>query len=315
MKEGCLMAYQYNHGVLFYHQHSGLNKIHEGLGEVTVALTQLCKKFSIQLSENEGDIERYCEQIAQSNHAEHVDVLFILGGDGTVNELINGVLKNKLNLPIGVIPGGTFNDFAKTLNLSNNAGDAACDLLLSEPKSYDVMKVNDQYALNFAGIGLMVQNAENVEGKSKDVFGKLSYISSTFKTLANPEHFKYELDIDGQSYTGETSMILFANGRFIGGGKIPMTDLSPSDGQLSTFIFNNYSISILKDIFSLRDSMTWNEISDNIKHIPSHHIHLSTTPRMHVDVDGEINFETPITIDIHSQKITLLTVPDTNQNN
>ncbi|RIO45875.1 lipid kinase, partial [Staphylococcus hyicus] len=101
----------------------------------------------------------------------------------------------------------------------------------------------------------------------------------------------------------------------IGEVKRVMSDLCGSDGELSSFILNNDSNSIIKDIFSLRDSMTWNEISDNIKHIPSHHIHLSTTPRMRVDVDGEINFETPITIDIHSQKITLLTVPDTNQNN
>lgn len=314
MKVGNKMTQKYKHGLLFYHQHSGLNKIHEGLGEVTEALTQLCKKFSIQLSENEGDIERYCQQISENNNAEEIDVLFILGGDGTVNELINGVLKNNLDLPIGVIPGGTFNDFAKTLNLSNRASDAAHDLLLAEPEAYDVMKINnDQYALNFAGIGLMVQNAENVERKSKDVFGKLSYISSTFKTLTNPEHFDYELEIDGETYTGETSMILFANGRFIGGGKVPMTDLSPSDGQLSTFIFNNYSISILKDIFSLRDSMTWNEISENIQHIPSHHIRISTTPKMRVDIDGEIDFETPITIDIEPQKIKLLTALPTNQ--
>ncbi|UEX89766.1 diacylglycerol/lipid kinase family protein [Staphylococcus ratti] len=303
------MTHKYKNGLLFYHQHSGLNKIHEGLGDVTVALTQLCKKFSIQLSEEEGDIARYCQRIAQTDNADGLDVLFILGGDGTVNELINGIIKNQLDLPVGVIPGGTFNDFAKTLNLSNNASHAAYDLLSSEPKAYDVMKVNDQYALNFAGIGLMVQNAENVEGKSKDVFGKLSYISSTLKTLANPEHFNYELNIDGKTYTGDTSMILFANGRFIGGGKVPMTDLSPTDGELNTFIFNNYSISILKDIFSLRDSMTWNEISENIKHIPSYNIHLSTTPHMRVDIDGEINLKTPISIEICAQKIKLLTVP------
>ncbi|WP_457826097.1 diacylglycerol kinase family protein, partial [Staphylococcus aureus] len=66
------MTQKYKHGLLFYHQHSGLNKIHEGLGEVTEALTQLCKKFSIQLSENEGDIERYCQQISENNNAEEI---------------------------------------------------------------------------------------------------------------------------------------------------------------------------------------------------------------------------------------------------
>lgn len=302
------MAPQYEHGVLFYHQHSGLNKIHEGLGEVTVALTQLCKRFTIQLSENEGDIEKYCQRIQDQNNCEDIDVLFILGGDGTVNELINGVLKYDLNLPVGIIPGGTFNDFAKTLNLSTKAGPASQDLLLASPQKYDVMKVEDQYVLNFAGIGLMVQNAENVQGKSKDLFGKLSYITSTLKTLSNPKPFNYTLDIDGQTYTGETSMLLFANGRFIGGGKIPLMEMSPSDGELNTFIFNNYSMSILKDIFSLRDSMMWSEISDNIEHIPSRHIHVQTEPSMRVDIDGEIALDTPVDIEIIPQAIELLMV-------
>ncbi|MBI5974039.1 diacylglycerol/lipid kinase family protein [Staphylococcus canis] len=301
------MAHRYKHGLLFYHQHSGLNKIHEGLGEVTTALTQLCQRFSIQLSENEGDIEKYCREIKENQNPENIDVLFILGGDGTVNELINGVLQNELDIPIGVIPGGTFNDFAKTLNLSPKAGQASEDLLSATPESYDVIKIGDRYALNFAGVGLMVQNAENVEGKSKDIFGKLSYVTSTLKTLANPIEFEYHLEIDGETYTGTTAMILIANGRFIGGTKVPMSEISPSDGQLETFIFNSHSISILKDLFSLKDSMTWNEIPENIQFIPSHKITMKTDPEMSVDVDGEINITTPITLEVVPNAVRLLT--------
>ena len=54
------MTKKYNHGVLFYHEHSGLKDIYQGLGEVTKSLSSMCKHFSIQLSENEGDIKGYC---------------------------------------------------------------------------------------------------------------------------------------------------------------------------------------------------------------------------------------------------------------
>ena len=103
-----------------------------------------------------------------------------MGGDGTVNELINGVMKYDLDLPIGIIPGGTFNDFTKTLNL-NRLQKASEQLLSSHIESYDVMKVNDNYVLNFVGLGLIVQNAENVQEGRKDIFGKLSYVGSTVK--------------------------------------------------------------------------------------------------------------------------------------
>ena len=303
------MENKYNHGVLFYHEHSGLKDIYEGLGEVTKSLSSMCKHLSIQLSENEGDIIKYCEAIKNDKYGSEIDILFILGGDGTVNELVNGVMQHDLHLPVGIIPGGTFNDFTKTLNLDPNFKNASSQLLSAQVGSYDVMKVNDTYVLNFVGLGLIVQNAENVQEGSKDVFAKLSYIGSTVKTLMNPSKFDFELNIDGRKETGNTSMLLIANGPNIGGGRVPLTDLSPQDGKVDTFIFDDQSFSILNDIFKKRDSMNWNEITEGIDHSPGQHITLSTEPNMKVDIDGEISLETPIEIEVLPKAIQLLTFP------
>lgn len=304
------MENKYNHGVLFYHEHSGLKDIYEGLGEVTKSLSSMCKHLSIQLSENEGDIIKYCESIKNHEYGTDIDILFILGGDGTVNELVNGVMRRDLSLPIGIIPGGTFNDFTKTLNLDSNFKNASSQLLSAQVGSYDVLKVNDTYVLNFVGLGLIVQNAENVQEGSKDVFGKLSYIGSTVKTLMNPSKFDFTLNVDGREEKGHTSMLLIANGPNIGGGRIPLTDLSPQDGEANAFIFDEQSFSILNDIFKKRDSMNWNEITEGIGHIPGRHFTLSTEPNMKVDIDGEISLETPIEIEVLPKAIQLLTFPD-----
>ncbi|HEA6898687.1 TPA: diacylglycerol kinase family lipid kinase [Staphylococcus aureus] len=304
------MENKYTHGVLFYHEHSGLKNINQGIGEVTTALSSICKHLSIQLSENEGDIIKYCQEIKTKNYAKDVDILFILGGDGTVNELINGVMTHDLQLPIGILPGGTFNDFTKTLNIAPNHKQASEQMISAQVGTYDVIKINNQYALNFVGLGLIVQNAENVQDGSKDIFGKLSYIGSTVKTLLNPTQFNYKLSIDDKTYSGETTMILTVNGPFIGGSRIPLTDLSPQDGELNTFIFNEQSFSILNDIFKKRDSMNWNEITQGIEHIPGKKISLTTDPAMKVDIDGEISLETPIDIEVIPNAIQLLTVND-----
>ncbi|HEG7223587.1 TPA: diacylglycerol kinase family lipid kinase [Staphylococcus aureus] len=304
------MENKYTHGVLFYHEHSGLKNINQGIGEVTTALSSICKHLSIQLSENEGDIIKYCQEIKTKNYAKDVDILFILGGDGTVNELINGVMAHNLQLPIGILPGGTFNDFTKTLNIAPNHKQASEQMISAQVGTYDVIKINNQYALNFVGLGLIVQNAENVQDGSKDIFGKLSYIGSTVKTLLNPTQFNYQLSIDDKTYSGETTMILTANGPFIGGSRIPLADLSPQDGELNTFIFNEQSFSILNDIFKKRDSMNWNEITQGIEHIPGKKISLTTDPAMKVDIDGEISLETPIDIEVIPNAIQLLTVND-----
>ncbi|ARJ14611.1 diacylglycerol kinase family protein [Staphylococcus lugdunensis] len=303
------MTDKYNHGVLFYHEHSGLKDIYNGLGEVTKALSSICKHLSIQLSENEGDIIKYCQKIKQGDYGQKIDILFILGGDGTVNEMVNGVMKHQLDLPIGIIPGGTFNDFTKTLNIHPNFKQASEQLKYAQIGQYDVIQVNKEFALNFVGLGLIVQNAENVQNGAKDIFGKLSYIGSTVKTLMDPSNFDFTLTIDGEKTTGNTSMLLIANGPNIGGSRIPLTDLSPQDGKLNTFIFDEQSFSILNDIFKKRDSMNWNEITQGIDHISGKDIRIDTKPIMKVDIDGEIRLETPLDIKVLPKALKLLTIP------
>ena len=131
----------------------------------------------------------------------------------------------------------------------------------------------------------------------------------------NPEHFDYTLTVDDKEYKGNTSMLVIANGPNIGGSRIPLTDLSPQDGKLNSFIFEQQSFSILNDIFKKRDSMNWNEITEGINHIPGSHITLRTEPNMKVDIDGEINLETPITIDVLPKAINILTFRMMRNNN
>lgn len=306
---------KYNHGVIFYHEHSGIKDIFKGLGDVASSLTTFCKHLSIQLSENEGDILKYCQKIKDGSYSDDVDIIFILGGDGTVNELINGVMQSELEIPIGIIPGGTFNDFVKTLNLNPRHKVASQQLIEAELKSYDVMKVNGQYALNFVGLGLIVQNAENVQNGNKDVFGKLSYVGSTVKTLLNPEHFDYKVTVDDKSIDGNTSMLVVANGPFIGGSRIPLTDLSPSDGYLNMFIFKEQGSSVLNDVFKQRDSMNWNNMTDGIQHVLGKTITVETEPQAKVDIDGEIALETPLQIEVIPEAVQILTLIDDDQNN
>ncbi|MDW4419603.1 diacylglycerol kinase family lipid kinase [Staphylococcus saprophyticus] len=306
---------QFKHGVLFYHEHTGIKDIYRGLGDVATSLTTFCRHLSIQLSENEGDIITFCQKIKDKRYSDDVDIIFILGGDGTVNELVNGIMKSELNLPIGIIPGGTFNDFVKTLNLNPRHKMASQQLMNAELRPYDVMKINDEYALNFVGLGLIVQNAENVQNGNKDIFGKLSYVVSTVKTLLNPEHFDYKISVDNQTVDGNTSMLVVANGPFIGGSRIPLTDLSPNDGYLNTFIFKEQSSSVLNDVFKQRDSMNWNKMTEGIKHLPAKKITIETDPQMKVDIDGEINLKTPLEIEVIPNAIQILTLPEAQATN
>lgn len=296
----------FNNGILFYHEAAGQGDVNTILGGVTANLVQMCQQFTIYKSAEEGDIIKYCHRIKE----EHIpcDVLFILGGDGTVHELINGVLEAELNLPIGVLPGGTFNDFTKTLNLAPEPVAASAQLLEAKVKYIDVMQTGERYVLNFIGLGLIVENSEGVVAETKSKLGKFSYLFSTLKTVTNPTFFNYKVTVDDETFTGESSMIVIANGNFVGGNHIPLAELSPDDGKINVFIFKDAGIKLFTELLSEKNVHNWNELSSNIEHHEGTKMKIETTAPMKVDVDGEIDLETPIEAMVLTKRLRMFAI-------
>ncbi|KAA1042429.1 diacylglycerol/lipid kinase family protein [Macrococcus equipercicus] len=295
----------FTNGILFYHDSAGQGEVTETIGEVTKNLVKMCQSLTIYKSEEKGDIIDYCHKIKEEQLP--FDVIYLLGGDGTVHELINGVIAAELNLPIGILPGGTFNDFTKTLNLPPEPVAASQALLEASVKHIDVMKVNDRYVLNFVGLGLIVENSEGVAEDAKSRIGKFSYLMSTLKNVTNPTFFDYKVTVDGKLITGSSSMIITANGQFVGGNRIPLTELAADDGILNVFIFKESGIKLFTELLSEKSTDNWNELSNNIEHYSGCQITIETAETMAVDVDGEIDIETPLQIDMLTKRLRMFT--------
>ncbi|MGK0553180.1 diacylglycerol/lipid kinase family protein [Macrococcus capreoli] len=296
---------KFKSGILFYHEKAGQGDVHQIIGEVSKHLTQLIDQLTLYRSTKQGEIYDYL-----THNETQFDIYLIMGGDGTVHELMNGMIDGNHHVPIGILPGGTFNDFTKTLQLNPNPVKAAQQLLAAEVKYYDVMKTNDRYALNFAGLGLIVENSNSVNPDTKSKIGKFSYLFSTIKNVTNPTFFKYHVDVDGQTHEGESSMIIVANGAFVGGNKIPLIELSPNDGKLNVFIFKESGLKLFTEMIAMKSEINWNEISQNIEHIAGEQIKITTDETMDVDVDGEIDLSTPLHVSIVPSQLKILTATD-----
>lgn len=292
-------------GILFYHDHAGQGDVHQIIGDITKSLSQLIDQLTIYRSIEQGEIYTYLKE-----NPTEFDVYLILGGDGTVHELINGIIDGDHHVPIGILPGGTFNDFTKTLNLHPNPIKAVQQLMTAEVKYYDVMQANERYALNFAGMGLIVENSNSVNPDAKSKIGKFSYLFSTIKNVTNPTFFEYDIEIDGTKYQGKSSMIVVANGAFVGGNKIPLIELSPNDGKLNVFIFKESGLKLFTEMIAMKSEINWNEISQNIEHYSGENITVNTNQSMDVDVDGEIDLKTPLSIQVIPSKLKILTATD-----
>lgn len=294
----------YKKAIIYYHQAAGQGEIFNVLGECTKNLAQIVNELTLHLSKEEGDIYNHIQTLNDDDY----NVLFLLGGDGTVHELVNGVLTRGLTIPIGILPAGTFNDFVKTLNLPPDPVVASLAMQGARPKAFDVMKVNNRYVLNFVGLGLIVENSQGVQSDAKSKLGKFSYLFSMLKSVTNPTFFDYSIKIDDVTHKNTSSMILVANGEYVGGSKIPLIELSANDGYMNVFIFKESGLKLFSDLVGEKSVENWNDYSDYIEHHTAQTVHIETKEKMEVDVDGEIELETPVSIELLSRKISILSL-------
>ncbi|HHY23041.1 MAG TPA: YegS/Rv2252/BmrU family lipid kinase [Clostridiaceae bacterium] len=154
----------------------------------------------------------------------------ISGGDGTINAVVNIMLKNNINLPIGIIPSGTCNDFARSLEIPSSL-DKCLDIILSgNTLEIDVGIVNGkEYFLNTCAGGILVDISYSTSGELKRNIGPLAYYLKALSEMANIRPFNLKLTANEQSMNIDALMFIILNGRHAAGfnniaGKADLTD-------------------------------------------------------------------------------------------
>ncbi|TYQ18409.1 UNVERIFIED_CONTAM: YegS/Rv2252/BmrU family lipid kinase [Acetivibrio alkalicellulosi] len=176
--------------------------------------------------------------------------LYSVGGDGTINSLINYVLskENKESIPIGIIPTGTGNDLSRTIyDESSWHYKKNLPLLLNgNEKKIDVGMVNERFFLNISSIGFDA-NAGSEASKFKKLWffpSALSYYGGVFTALVKKRPLHFEILIDDKSYSSTYLFIVVANAKKYGGGITPAPDALIDDGLLD--------VCMVKDVSKLR---------------------------------------------------------------
>ena len=169
--------------------------------------------------------------------------LYACGGDGTNNEVANGIV-GMPNAAMTCIPIGTGNDFLKNFGSAQPLFSDAENLWDSPAFPMDVIECNGRYALTIACSGIDARIADDVHKYSGNPLldGKGSYIASLivnflFKGIGS----HWTLTADGQSVTGDYALVAACNGRYYGGGFMPVAEARMDDGVLNTLIVRNVS--------------------------------------------------------------------------
>lgn len=178
----------------------------------------------------------------KDSEKEGIYGIVVAGGDGTVNRVVNVMIKNKINVPIGVIPAGTSNDFARHIKMPNNFTECVEKILNGNIQEVDVGKVNDKYFVNICSAGLFTSTPRNTDAKLKNVMGKLSYFMTAVKDAIIFRPFTIRVETEKQSIIEKINVIMIFNGSGVGGFNFTEDKASIQDGLLDVVIIKKCKI-------------------------------------------------------------------------
>jgi YegS/Rv2252/BmrU family lipid kinase len=292
---------RFNHGYLLFNGMAGQESSEMALAKVVPILATHCKQLTIVQTMS---VDEFQQAVIST---ENADVLFLMGGDGTLHTALQVLEKMNVVPVIGLLPGGTCNDFARTLEIPLTLEQAVDTLVNGEVTAMDVSQINDRWFMNFAGVGLIADASENINPDLKSKYGKLSYFMSAIQSFKQSEPMTFQLNIDGESYVEEAVMVLVMNGNSIGTHRFPLNMIDPTDGMLDVIVIQSSTMIAIREWYSLNQPNVVPDDLTNITHYRGQKISIKTSKPKKVDTDGEIYLETPIHIQMQPKKIKFLT--------
>ena len=189
------------------------------------------------LSERRGHLGELAREAALDGSR----LLVVVGGDGSINEVVNGLAGIENPPAVALIPRGTGGDFVRTFGIPNDIAAAARVALTGDTQAIDLGRVSyrswdgsDGSALfaNVASAGMSGAIAQRANDTSKALGAKASYLWATFAVFAGWSAVETRLTVDGETRSGRMFDVVVANGRFFGGGMKMCPDAVPGDGLL-----------------------------------------------------------------------------------
>lgn len=193
---------------------SGKMKAKTTLFSVVSALQEGGMITTVRLTESRGDAVRF----AANAKAEGYDMVIAFGGDGTLNEVISGLMTNEERLPLGYIPAGSTNDFAQSMKLSSQPSKAAQHIAEGEPHCIDVGCFNGERFFTYvAGFGAFTSTSYSVPQEVKNYLGHFAYVLSGVGELGSIRSYNAKIELDDITVEGDYIFVSVTNSKSVAG--------------------------------------------------------------------------------------------------
>lgn len=222
-----------------------------------------------------------------SEYTEEYDLVACSGGDGTLDEVVTGMMRRENRVPIGYIPAGTTNDFASSLQISKNMLEAAETIVNGTPFPFDIGQFNEGYFVYIAAFGIFTDVSYETKQSMKNILGHMAYLLEGAKRLFNIPSYKLKVTHDGETIEDEFIFGMVTNSRSVGGFKgITGENVIFDDGVFEVTLFKTPKNPV--ELNELIGAIVMRQINpDRMYSFKSGKVHFESVEEIPWTLDGE----------------------------
>ena len=237
-----------------------------------------------------------CAKIAAEAASGEELRVYACGGDGTLNECVNGAA-GRSNVAVTHFPCGTGNDFIKMFGEEKARFSDLADLVHGEVRPFDIIECCGRYALNICSVGIDARIGTEVHQYHDSYI--FSAVANLFKGIAQPLTVRG----CGMEYSGGTSLICACNGRFYGGGFNPVPEAEPDDGLLDVLVVEKVNLLQVATVVGHYQKGRYADYPSLIYHARCRSLRIECVKESVVNIDGEAAYTTDAKIELIPQAI------------
>ncbi len=267
---------------IIYNPTSGRELFKRHLPEVLEKLEKAGYETSCHATTGAGDATNAARIAVERKY----DLVIAAGGDGTINEVVNGLAEQEYRPTLGIIPVGTTNDFARAIGVPRNI-DGACDVIVEgNSVPIDIGRINDKYFVNIAGGGRLTELTYEVPSKLKTMLGQLAYYLKGMEMLPSIRPTEVSIEYDGKLFEGEIMLFLVSLTNSVGGFEKLAPDSSLNDGLFDLLILKKANLADFIKVATL--AIRGEHINDpHVLYTKANRVKVNPTEKMQINLDGE----------------------------
>lgn len=239
------------------------------------------------------------------------DFVMAVGGDGTVNEVVNGLIDGGSDIPLAILRAGTTNDFATAMGLPVDSAGIARMISGYHTEHIDVGRVNGRYFLNVAAGGLLSEIAHSVDPDVKTALGKLAYYVQGFKEISSLrlDTVPLRFEMEEASFETDTFLVIVANSCSVGGFSNIAPKAKVNDGLLDVCIIKKLTPADVVPVFTQINAGTHVNDKRCIAYFRTKKLRISSLDdslSFAIDYDGELGDPLPLDIEVVPSALRLI---------